>query len=70
MMKKIIVLVIVFVFAGCSVNGIRKKVPVQQVMLNGISLEKEMKTYSLKIPENWYSYKEIHGHIMHSPKVM
>jgi hypothetical protein len=70
MMKKIIVFVIVFVFVGCYVKGIRKKAPVQQVMLNGISLEKEMKTYTLEIPETWYSYKEVHDHIMHSPQVM
>ena len=69
-MKKIIVFVIIFVLAGCYVKGIRKKVPVQQVMLNGISLEKEMKTYTLEIPETWYSYRDVHGLIMHSPKVM
>ena len=44
--------------------------PVQQVMLDSISLQKEFKTYSLVIPKTWYSYKEVHGHIMHSPKVM
>jgi hypothetical protein len=70
MMKKIIVFVVVFVFVGCSVKNIRNISPIQQAMLDSISLQKEMKTYSLKIPESWYTYKEVHGHIMHSPKVM
>ena len=69
-MKKQVIIFLLIITTSCSVNGIRNKVPVQQKMLDSISLEKEMKTYSLEIPKTWYSYIEVHGHIMHSPKVM
>lgn len=72
MMKKLIVLFTLLLFVGCTaIKNLNNNIsPIQQVMLDSISLEKEFKTYSLKIPKAWYSYKEVHGLIMHSPKIM
>ena len=69
-MRKWLLILLLIIIAGCHVKGIRNISPVQQVILSGPSLEKEFKTYSLIIPKTWYSYKEVHGNIMHSPKVM
>ncbi len=72
-MRKVIYSLFLALFIGCTtIKNVKKFTipPVQQEMLDSISLEKEMKTYTLEIPKTWYSYKEVHGHIMHSPKVM
>ena len=73
-MKRIIYSLLVIVMIGCeaikNLKPIGNVSSIQQVMLDSISLRKEFKTYSLNIPETWYSFKEVHGHIMHSPQVM
>lgn len=61
-MKKKLLIVLIVIFSSCGV--------VQQEMIDKANLNKELKTYSLQIPDTWYSFREVHGHIMHSPKVM
>jgi hypothetical protein len=74
-MKKILLIVIVCaIIVSCeaikNVKPIRNISPVQQELLTGEDLENAYKTYTLQIPKTWYSFKEVHGHIMHAPKVM
>lgn len=60
----------VFFFGCTATKNIMTLSSKDQIFLDSVSLKKEFKTYSLQIPETWYSYKEIHGLIMHSPKIM
>lgn len=73
-MKKILYLSLLAAFVSCTAlkNAVRvgNVSNQQQVFYDNDSLEKAYKTYTLKIPKNWYSYKEVHGLIMHSPKLM
>jgi len=73
-MKKVIYCLFLLQIVGCTAIKNLKKVKIvsneQQVFSDSISLVKAYKTYTLKIPKYWYSYKEVHGHIMHSPKVI
>ena len=73
-MRKIQLLVLVFVLFSCkafkNIKSFRNVSPIQQVMLSDNSLQSELKTYSLKIPSSWYSFREVHGIVMHSPRVM
>ncbi|NVK52239.1 MAG: hypothetical protein HWD85_04835 [Flavobacteriaceae bacterium] len=73
-MKNFIAFLFLVIIYSCStlknVKAIKNISPDQQELLQGEALQKAYKTYSLQIPETWYSYRDVHGHIMHSPKVM
>jgi hypothetical protein len=57
-MKKVLWVAMIAVLSSCkafkNIELLRNIDPVQQVMLKGNSLQNELKTYSLKIPNSWY----------------
>lgn len=72
MRKRIVIICLVLVSCEAikKVKPIRNISPVQQELLTEEELESAYKTYTLQIPNTWYSFKEVHGHIMHAPKIM
>lgn len=72
MRKRIVIICLVFVSCEAikRVKPIRDISPIQQELLTGEELAHAYKSYSLQIPQTWYSFRDVHGIIMHSPKVM